>query len=286
MRYADDNTSWAAFRNNPRLVIWWLFHRLTTSFRASPDFLVVGTQKGGTTSLFKYLIQHSQVLSSFRKEVKFFDSNFFRGYSWYRAHFPLKSKLRAAHAITGEASPYYMYHPTAPERIKSALPSVKIIAILRNPVERAYSHYQHMVRVGREDLSFEQAIAKESERISGEAEKIAADPTYPQYRHIQYSYLERGRYVEQVQKLYGLFPRENILILKSEDLYGQPADVMKTAFGFLGLAPNENGNYKVFKQGDYKDDMDPVIRRKLVEYFRPYNQRLYDFLDMKFDWDR
>lgn len=283
--YADDNLSPAKLRKNPRLVFWWIFHRLTTPWRALPDFLVVGTQKGGTTSLFNYLIQHPQVLSPLRKEIKFFDSNFFRGFFWYRAHFPLKSKLRGAQALTGEASPYYMYHPSAPERIKAALPSVKIIVILRNPVDRAYSHYQHMVRVGREDLSFEQAIEKESERLAGEAEKIAADASYPQYRHIQYSYLERGRYVDQVQKLYRLFPRENILILKSEDLYSEPANIMNAAFTFLGL-PFKIGNYEVFKQGTYKGGMEAKTRDGLVDYFRPYNQQLYDLLGMKFDWDK
>lgn len=283
--YADDNLSIIKFRRNPRLVLWWMFHRLTTPWRALPDFLIVGTQKGGTTSLFNYLIQHPQVLSPLRKELKFFDSNFFRGLSWYRAHFPLKSKLRAAQALTGEASPYYMYHPTAPERIQSALPSVKIIAILRNPVDRAYSHYQHMVRVGREDLSFEQALEAEPERLAGEAEKIAADPAYPQYRHIQYSYLERGRYVDQVQKLSRLFPKENILILKSEDLYTEPANIMSATFTFLGLH-FKPGKYEVFKQGTYKGGMEPKTRQKLVETFRPYNQQLYDLLGMKFDWDK
>ncbi|MFZ5857532.1 MAG: sulfotransferase family protein [Chloroflexota bacterium] len=283
--YADDNISATKIRKNPRLVLWWTFHRLTTPFRALPDFLVVGTQKGGTTSLFNYLIQHPQVLSPLRKELKFFDSNYFRGLSWYRAHFPLRSKLRAAQALTGEASPYYMYHPTAPERIHAALPSVKLIAILRNPVDRAYSHYQHMVRVKREDLTFEQALEAESDRLAGEAEKIAADASYPQYRHIQYSYLERGRYAEQLQTLFRLFPKENILILKSEDLYAEPAKVMETSFSFLGL-PFHMGQYEVFKQGTYKGGMDSVTRQKLVEYFRSFNQQLYDLLGMKFDWDK
>jgi hypothetical protein len=283
--FSDDNLSPTKLRKNPRLVFWWLFHRLTMPWRGLPDFLIVGTQKGGTTSLFNYLIQHPQVLSPLRKEIKFFDSNFFRGFSWYRAHFPLISKLRGAHALTGEASPYYMYHPSAPERIKAALPSVKIIAILRNPVDRAYSHYQHMVRVGREDLSFESAIEKESERLSGEAEKIAANVAYPQYRHIQYSYLERGLYVEQIQKLYRLFPRENILILKSENLYTEPANIMDAAFTFLDL-PFKPGKYEVFKQGTYKGGMEPKIRQELVDYFRPYNQQLYDLLGLRFDWDK
>ena len=283
--YADDNISATKIRKNPRLVLWWTFHRLTTPFRVLPDFLVVGTQKGGTTSLFNYLIQHPQVLSPLRKELKFFDSNYFRGLSWYRAHFPLSSKLRAAHALTGEASPYYMYHPTAPERIKAALPSVKLIAILRSPVDRAYSHYQHMVRVKREDLTFEQALEAESDRLAGEAEKIAADASYPQYRHIQYSYLERGRYAEQLKTLFRLFPRENILILKSEDLYAEPAKVMETSFSFLGL-PFQMGQYEVFKQGTYKGGMDSATRQKLVDYFRPFNQQLYDLLGMKFDWDK
>lgn len=283
--YFDDNLNLVKFRKNRRLVLWWIFHRLTTPWRAMPDFLIVGTQKGGTTSLFNYLIQHPRIYAPFRKEIKFFDSNYFNGLAWYRAHFPLRRKLRREQALTGEATPYYMFHPTAPERIQQAVPNAKIIVLLRNPVDRAYSHYQHMVRAGRETLSFEEALEKEEERLKGEAEKIAADMYYPQATHIYYSYLARGRYIEQLPRLFSLFTPERVLVLKSEDLYTSPSSTYLQTLQFLGLPPWELTNYEVYKQGSYDRQLSPSLRRRLSEYFRPYNLQLYEFLGRNFEWD-
>lgn len=284
--YFDDNLNLAKFQKNWRLVAWWIFHRLTTPWRAMPDFLIVGTQKGGTTSLFNYLIQHPKVHAPFRKEIKFFDSNYFNGLPWYQAHFPLRSKLIRDQALTGEATPYYMFHPTAPERIAQAVHQVKIIVLLRNPVDRAYSHYQHMVRAERETLSLEDALDKEPERLAGEAEKIAADLYYPQATHIYFSYLARGRYIEQLPKLFSLFTPERVLVLKSEDLYISPTSVFLQTLDFLGLPHWEPPRYEVFKQGTYDQKLDQRLRQRLVDYFRPYNQQLYEFLGRNFEWDK
>ena len=142
----DPNISYSKFRKNPGRVFWWLFHRITAPFRALPDFLIVGAQKGGTSSLYAYLAQHPSVLPSFRKEVKFFDCNYFCGHTWYRAHFPLRYKLSRGNRITGEGTPNYLFHPTALQRLALTLIDVKIIILLRNPADRAYSHYQHQKR--------------------------------------------------------------------------------------------------------------------------------------------
>lgn len=281
----DSASQWFKLRKNPRLFLWWQFHRATTLFRTLPNFLAIGVMKGGTTSFFNYLSRHPQINPPFRKEIKFFDIHYPQGLSWYRAHFPLRPKMRDG-TMTGEATPYYIFHPLAAQRIARHLPEAKLIVLLRNPVDRAYSHYSHMVKVGREPLSFEQALEKEEERLSGEVDKIIADSLYSTFKHLHYSYQARGHYAEQLQKLYGLFPRENILILNSEELYSQPANVMSTAFSFLGLPLNASGSYEVFKQGTYKAGMDPLTRQKLVDHFRPYNQHLYDLLGLKFDWDK
>ena len=283
---AGENFTLPKIRRNPRLFLWWLFHRATTPLRALPDFLVIGVMKGGTTSFFNYLGQHPQVRPPFRKEIKYFDLHYGEGPGWYRAHFPLRSKMTPG-MVTGEATPYYLFHPQAAQRIARDLPGVKLICLLRNPVDRAYSHYQHMVRVGRETLSFAEALAKEEERLEGEEQKIAADPRYDPYDHLHYSYQARGRYAEQLERWFTLFPRERFLFLASEDLYAAPQKVCGQAAAFLGLAPAALENYEVFKQGSYKKDgMEPSLRAKLVEDFRPHNKRLYDLLNMKFDWDR
>ncbi|HUI89678.1 MAG TPA: sulfotransferase domain-containing protein [Anaerolineales bacterium] len=285
----DSASQWYKLRKNPRLFFWWLFHRATTALRVLPDFLVIGVMKGGTTSFFNYLAMHPQINPPFRKEIKFFDIHYSRGLGWYRAHFPLRFKMGPG-MITGEATPYYIFHPCAPNRIEKdmlekGLRVEKLIALLRNPVDRAYSHYNHMVRVGREPLSFEEAIKQEAYRLIGEEERIIADPHYSTFKHLHYSYLARGRYVEQLEKWFKLFPREMMLILPSEELYTSPATAYRKATEFLGLADWIPSDFKAYKQGVY-EEMPISIRKHLIDYYRPYNQRLYDCLNRKFDWDK
>ncbi len=268
-----------------RLQIWWALHRLTYLWRKNPDFLIIGVMKGGTTSLFRYLSKHPQVLPPFRKEIKYFDCNYFKGKAWYRSHFPLKKKFTDGSKLTGEATPYYIFHPEAPRRIASALPQAKIIILLRNPIDRAYSHYQHMARVGREPLSFEDAISAEPKRLAGEVKKIRAEARYPTYRHLQYSYLGRGEYLTQIKKWYGLFPEENILILQSENLYQNTAETVQKAQEFLKISVWHPENaYSVFKEGSYSP-MKAETREKLTAYFKPKNEALYEYLGRDFGWD-
>ena len=280
----DSASQWFKLKKNPRLFFWWLFHRATTPLRVLPDFLVIGVMKGGTTSFFNYLTRHPQINPPFRKEIKFFDIHYLQGLGWYRAHFPMRFKIKSG-MITGEATPYYIFHPTASQRIAKALPNAKLIVLLRNPVDRAYSHYNHMVRVGREPLSFDEAIEKEAERLNGEEEKIIADPRYSTFKHLHYSYLARGRYIEQLQKWFALFPREQMLILASEEIYTSPATAYRKATEFLGLSAWEPDDFKVYKQGVY-EEMPASTRKYLIDYYQPYNQRLYDYLNRKFDWDK
>jgi Sulfotransferase domain len=277
-------SQWFKLRKNPRLFFWWLFHRATTPLRVLPDFLVIGVMKGGTTSFFNYLARHPQINPPFRKEIKFFDIHYPEGLGWYRAHFPTRFKMKPG-TVTGEATPYYIFHPTAPNRIGKVLPNVKLIALLRNPVDRAYSHYNHMVRVGREPLSFEEAIEHEPERLAGEEEKIITDPLYSTFNHLHYSYLARGRYIEQLQKWFAIFPREQMLVLASEELYTSPATAYRLAIEFLGLSDWAPNDFKAYKQGVY-EEMPASTRKHLIDYYQPYNQKLYECLNMSFDWDK
>ena len=165
--------------------------RVTTSpLRMMPDFIIIGTQKGGTTSLYRYLIDHPNIAPIYIKEPHYFDIHFHKGIGWYRSHFPTAvEKYYARHVekhdlITGEASPYYLFHPRAPQRVAKTLPKAKLIILLRNPVDRAYSQYQHQLRQpGVEPLSFEEAIAYEEKRLAGEEEKILRDEKYDSFNH-------------------------------------------------------------------------------------------------------
>ncbi|HKI53047.1 MAG TPA: sulfotransferase domain-containing protein [Anaerolineales bacterium] len=271
------------FQKNRRLFFWWIFHRLTTPLRVLPDFLIIGVMKGGTTSLFQYLAKHPQINPPFRKEIKFFDLHYKQGLNWYRAHFPLKAKMTNG-SVTGEATPYYIFHPMAAQRVAKDLPKAKLIVVLRNPVDRAYSHYNHMVRVGREKLSFDDALEIEDERLFQEEEKITSDPGYSTFKHLHYSYKARGRYVEQITKWLELFPREQMLFLSSEELYEQPSLPYGAAINFLGLPKWEPEKFKTFNQGDY-DGLSAKSCKSLSEYFKPYNQQLYELLNMDFGWN-
>ncbi|MEW6241699.1 MAG: sulfotransferase [Chloroflexota bacterium] len=279
----DSASQWYKLRRNPRLFFWWQFHRATTSLRTLPNFLVIGVMKGGTTSLFNYLSRHPQVSPPFRKEIKFFDIHYPQGLNWYRAHFPLRRKMRAG-TVTGEATPYYIFHPLAAQRVAQTLPQVKLIALLRNPVDRAYSHYNHMVRVGREPLSFEEALEKEDERLAGEVERITADPLYSTFKHLHYSYKARGRYAEQLKRWFEHFSRDAMLVLSSEELYTSPQAAYRKVIEFLGLSPWEPKEFRAFKQGVY-EDIPSESRRRLAAYFKFYNEELRDDLGIDFRWD-
>jgi hypothetical protein len=272
-----------------------LYRATTSQIRLLPDFIIIGTQRGGTTSLYNYLAEHPGVGAASIKEVHFFDTPHYRqGKAWYRAHFPsalqkhLVERVRKLDFITGEASPYYLFHPHAPARVAAVLPGVKLIVMLRNPVDRAYSHYYHEVAGNHETLaSFEEAIDCEEQRLAGELEKMGADEHYQSYNHRHFSYLARGIYVDQLQNWLKYLPREQFLILRSEDFYANPQDVFKATLSFLDLpaiVPQETRQFKHYNVTQ-PPRMLAATRQRLVEYFKPHNARLYNFTGIDFNWE-
>jgi hypothetical protein len=268
------------------------FGDLTARFRLLPDYLIIGAQRAGTTSLFKYLVQHPAVGRPFLgKGAHFFDTNYSEDLDLYRAYFPTTAykwyvkRARHLELVTGEGSPYYLAHPHAPYRIARALPDVKLIALLRDPVERAYSHYQHEVARGFEDLSFEEALEREPKRLSGELERMRSDPSYNSFGLQHHTYLERGLYAKQLEVWYRLFPKDQILILSSEDLFAAPDRAYREALAFLGLTEISLPEYEVFNPRTYTA-MNPETRRYLVDYFAEPNERLYELVKVDFGWSR
>jgi hypothetical protein len=259
------------------------YRELTGPLRGLPSLLILGAQRSGSTSLFNYLVQHPDVLPPLGKEIHYFDLHYQRGLNWYRGRFPYAHRLRGG-TLTLDASPYYLLHPLAPERAARLLPGAKLVALLRNPVERALSHYQHEVRGGRESLPFERAIEQEAERLSGEEERLRSDPTYYSFNHHRYSYVRRGRYLEQLRRWVQHFPRSQLLVLQSERLFADPVGVTATVHEFLGVRPHRLEHYKPFLHGAYDRAMPAGVRTRLVEYFEPHNRELYDWLGKEFDW--
>ncbi|PGZ96167.1 sulfotransferase [Bacillus pseudomycoides] len=247
-----------------------------------PGFLIIGAQKCGTTSLYNYLIQHPQIIPASCKEIHFFDIYFEKGLDWYRSQFPLLLECNKKW-ITGEASPYYVFHPHAPKRIFQIMPKVKLIVLLRNPIDRAYSHYYHQVRMGTEPLSFKEAIEKEETRLKPEIMKMLEDENYHSLPYQYYSYLARGRYVEQLKTWMNLFPVEQFLILKSEDFYSNPEMVFHRVLDFLELPRYQLKQYTKDNPGNYLK-MDLQLRNELFTYFKPYNRQLYEYLGVDFHW--
>lgn len=279
------------------------FRGATSSMRLLPDFLIIGGQRCGTSSLYYYLTEHPGVISASTKEIHFFDDSYTKGLDWYRAQFPTVAykhyveRIRKNHFLTGEASPYYLFHPHAPQRIVSALPNVKLIVLLRNPIDRAYSQHWLEVMGQFESLSFEEAVRREPERTAGEREKMLQDENYHSYSHRRFTYLARGVYVDQLQYWMNYYPREQFLIIKTEDLYKKSAEIVRQTLEFLGVPADkidtnrEYKKYKVPSKKGYKTQdsapaMDPKVREYLVEYFRPHNARLYEFLGRDFGWDK
>lgn len=253
--------------------------------RAVPSFLIIGTQKGGTTSLYRWLGQHPQVVEASRKEVHYFDINFSRGERWYRSHFPLLRGLTEGQ-LTGEGSPYYMCHPHAPARIASLLPDVRLIVLLRNPVERAISHYFHSRRNGREPLEIQQAMDQEESRLNREWARMQADGAYNSRVHRWYSYKARGRYLEQLQAVQSWFSPEQLLILRSEDLFEKPQRVYDSVCSHIGIRTGfQPPNSQAQLVGGYARDQGDPVRAELQQYFAPHNAALADYLGGDLGWD-
>lgn len=257
----------------------WGFGRATSRWRPLPDFLVIGAQKAGTTALYAYLRWHPGITGPSWKEVSFFDRHWWRGEAWYRGQFPLRPKGR----LVGEASPSYLFHPLAPGRVRSLVPDVMLVALLRNPVDRAYSHYQHEVALGREPLSFEDALAAEEERTRGEVERLVADPRAFSRAWWDHTYVARGRYAEQLERWLDVFPREQLLVLLSEELGEKPGETYASVLAFLGAAPHSLEGYPRVFEREYAP-MRPATRAALAETFAEPNRRLEQLLGRELGW--
>ncbi|MGN6611756.1 MAG: sulfotransferase [Angustibacter sp.] len=267
---------------------------VTATSRPLPDFLVLGTKRGGTTSMWNYLLGHPGVLAMFPPAENFKSPHYFywhydRGERWYRSHFATERQRRRSSGRTGqpvaagEASPYYLYDPRVPARVRALMPDVRLVVMLRDPVERAYSHYKERVRAGVEDLSFEEALDAEPARLAGELERMMTEPGYYSRSHDWYSYRDRGIYLPQLQRWSEQFPAEQLLVLRSEDFYLDPAAQYDRVVSFLGLAPfalqgAERWNYRPAA------GMSDSTRQELEEFYAPHNAALEDYLGRPLGW--
>jgi hypothetical protein len=256
---------------------------LTAGLRRLPDFLVIGAQRAGSTALFAQLCAHRDVVAPSHKEIHYFDLQSFRSLRWYRSHFPPAATSRGR--ITGEASPYYLFHPAVPGRVGTTLPGVRLIALLRDPVARAYSHYQLSVRDGHEPLGFEEALTAEPERLAGEEDRLLADRAYRSHAHRHQSYATRGAYAEQLRRWHEHVPPERLLVISSEELFAEPGPTAAGVLRFLGIDPAEVPPLPVRNQRPYPP-MSDAARALLEACFDEPNRELYELIGRDLGWSR
>ena len=236
------------------------------SRQARPHFLGIGTQKGGTTTLYQLLKTHPHVYLPDNKEVHYFTKHYTQGEAWYLEHFAAAKPGQ----LRGEITPYYLFHEAAPERIHALRRNMRLIALLRDPVERSLSQYFHSRRLGLEELPLEQALEAEAARLAG-SEAVIRRPGGTHASHQEHSYMARSRYELQLQRYFNLFGRRNVLVLRSEDLFEQPQASLNGLSGFLGIEPfaADVAVPRANSGAGEANTVDPWLRQQLREQLAP-----------------
>jgi hypothetical protein len=261
---------------------------LNAGSRPLPDFLIIGAQRCGTTSLYRYLEKHPQVIGAApSKGVHYFDVHHERSLRWYRAHFPTRRRRERVGrgAVTGEASPYYVFHPHGPDRVRAAVPNVRLILMLRDPVVRAFSQYQQEYARGFEDAgTFEEALELEHGRLAGERERMLADPGYDSRAMQHYAYVARGEYAPQLEAWRARFETDQLHVILAEEFFAEPAAVYGRVLEFLGLdMPARPPQFKAHNARP-AGGMAPETRARLAERFAEPNRRLEELLGRRLGW--
>ena len=250
--------------------------RLTAGKRPPPDFVVIGVQRAGTTSLFRDLKQHPQVIGASTKEVHYFDYHHATGERWYRAHFPTEQE-RDAHpcqpAVTGEATPNYLFHPHAAFWVAAELPEARLIVVLRDPVARAYSHWKLNRRIGLDELPFEEALDREEERTGPDRRRLEHDPGYAAHDLFHFSYAARGTYADQLEMWFGAIPRDRFLVVDSESLGDRPDETFAAITDFIGVERWQPPEYS-HAHGSGASDLAEATRNRLEAYYEPHQHKL------------
>lgn len=247
--------------------------------RSLPRLIIPGAMKAGTTSLFAYLEGHPQLAPSHEKEVHYFDMNFHRGPGWYARRFPRpQGHASAAAPLPFESSPYYLFEPRVPARIRELVPDVKLVILLRDPVDRAFSHYHNNRRLGRENLSFEDAIDAEEERLAGEEARLHSDPHAVSLVHKRYSYLRRGLYAEQLLRWRSCFPADQLLVVDAGRLFADPQGVLAEVLAFIGVDRWEPPTFAARNEGRHGEAMQAATRSRLESFYEPHERRLADLI--------
>jgi hypothetical protein len=263
----------------------YLLRKYTSSLRTMPDFHIAGTQKGGTTSLAYYLAQHTDVDFSKTKELHFFNQTADHPLKNYKLHFPLKGKkMFNSNLISGESTPDYMIYPQYAELVKKLMPNLKIVVLLKNPVDRAISHYKHNLMMSREWMSIEDALEIEDKRINLDYIDLLSSNKDAIKNYSNFSYKAKGLYYQQIEWLYEHFPKDQIMIIQSEEFFKNTLPVYNSVLEFLQLKSVEGIDFEPKNVAKVKKEINQSVRDGLKTYFEPFNEKLYTLIGKRYDW--
>ena len=253
--------------------------------RALPDFIIVGAQRSGATSLFHCLSEHPGLVSSCQKEVHFFDGglnpdidHYELGLSWYKNHFPLLSEVKERKVF--EATPLYLFNPLAAQRMFETIPGVKVVVLLRNPTDRAISNYFLERKLGREKRSIMDAMTMEEDIVSAAIQR----QDYKSDVYIHNTYKSRGRYKEQLERYLSCFSPKDIFIASSEELFSNSKLVLNDLLSFLGVKGDLGNGLEKKNSIDRSVSVGREVYEYLDAYFSSYNEQLYEYLGKDFFW--
>jgi hypothetical protein len=265
----------------------------TASSRPGPELLVVGSKRGGTTSLWYYLAEHPGVLPTFPraqnlKGIYYFDENFHRGDAWYRSHFATTAtrRLRARplgyEPVTVDASPYYLFHPLAPARARATVPEAHVVMLLRDPVERAFSHWKER-RNHTEALGFEAALAAEPARTAGEEARLLADPTYVSFAHRHQTYLTQGCYGPMLERWLEAYPADQVTVVAAEEFYADPQSLVDHLSDRIGIPRRPLEHIEPYNAEPARA-MSPIVRADLGVRLAPEIEKVEQILGREMPW--
>ena len=264
------------------------YYYLSSSSRVLPECFVIGVVRSGTTSLYHYLGQHPCIASSAYDELGYFDDNFHLGINWYKSLFPTKSTKnkiikKYGKFLTYDVTPFYIYNPLVARRISESFPKAKIMSNLRNPIDRAYSNYIIMLQEGDTTSTFEEMIQAAMNDLEKNKTKLN-DEAYVVDTHYE-NILARGFYADQLEIWFEKFQKRQLLMIPSEDLAQKPDQVLTKVFEFLDLPYFKIKDFTKRNKREYSPMKDKT-RKLLIEFYKPYNEKLYSLTNQHFDWDK
>ena len=257
------------------------FRLATQRVRHLPTTVIIGAQKAGTTQLYAYMVKHPRCYGAAEKEVDYFSKHSKRPVAWYRSRFPWRARVLRRQGHVVEASPSYLPTPNALRKMQTVLPNARVIVILRDPVSRAFSHYQHKKTRHLESRNFAEAVEEEIRTNAfpaqwGVALREGARPML--------GYVARGYYALQLELLGKMYRRNRVLVLDSASLFADTAATCNRVFDYMGLEDFDVQPSKVYNRGFYQETIDPRVAERLREHYRPYDAMLEELLGQSFGW--